>query len=762
MTEPFFEGDGSSSRSFGARAARLAALAPVPDAQQRRALEVDRRVWLKGLGAALIVPVVVGGAARQARAATAAEIGAYVVVQTDSSVSIYIGATEMGQGILTGLAQCVAEELMYDSTTWSTVKAVHSPVGAAAYYNRLFGIQGTGGSTSMMAWYLPLRQAGAVTRQMLIAAGAASLQSTPALCAAANGYVYVVANPTARVGFATIAAAAAKLNPANFDANQLVATTKLIGKSVARVDIPAKVHGTAIFGLDVRLPGMVFAAVQHCPTMGGTFTAIPGRPGGALAVVPLKNAAGAYNAIAAVATDSWSAMQAARSTNVSWIIPASSAQLDSTVISATAQTLLASGTPSIMEPVVGDPDTALAASTVKIDATYDLPYLAHATMEVMNCTVSITVVNGVTNCDIYAPTQGQSPVLWTAQAMLPKGAVVRVHTTFLGGGLGRKFEIDYVSQAIQTALAVGKPVKLMWSREQDFKNDKYRPCATIRVQAGFEPVSGGVSALIYRNVSPSIAEQHGGITTGLEDPGAVSGAIGLPYAMSNKRIEYVINPAAVPLGYWRSVGESYNTFAVESAIDELAHQAGVDPSLFRQRLLAASPGVKVLNAALALAAASPLPAGSTRGVAYLSGFGSLIALVVEISLDASSMIRVNKAFYAVDCGVVVNPGEVEAQMQSGLVHGLGATLWGQVTLTKGVVNVSNFNQYPVVKQGQMPTVKVTTIDTGAISGSALKVGGIGETGVPVVAPAIANAYFALTGKRQRTLPFYPGTTMGGL
>ena len=728
-------------------------------AAPERGLELDRRAGLKGFGAALIVPAFLG-ATQQAAAAVAAQVGAYVVVQTDNSVTGYVGATEMGQGIMTGLAQCVAEELMYDTTTWGTVKALHSPVGNSAYFNRLFRMQGTGGSTSMMAWYVPLRQAGALARQMLIAAGAAALNSTPALCSAANGYVFVIANPTQKIGFGDVAAAAAQLNSANFDANQLVTQTKLIGRALPRTDIPAKVSGAAVFGLDVRLPNMVYAAVKHCPTLGGTFTQIPTKSGGALAVVPLKNAAGQYNAIAAVAGDSWSAMRAANSASVSWIIPAASAQLDSAVIDATAQTLLASGVPSIMEPVVGSPDPAYAAASVKIDATYDLPYLAHATMEVMNCTVSIATVNGVLTCDIYAPTQGQSPVLWTAQALLPKGAVVNVHTTYLGGGLGRKFEIDYVSQAIQTALAVGKPVKLMWSREQDFKNDKYRPCATIRVQAAYDSVSGGVSALIYRNVSPSITAQNSGQATA-EDPGAVSGATGLPYGIASKRIEYVANPAAVPLGYWRSVGESYNTFAVESAIDELAHQAAISPTLLRQRLLVNKPGLQVLNAALTLANATATPSNSARGVAYLQGFGSHVALVVEISLDSSGKIKVNKAFYAIDCGVVVNPGQIEAQLQSGLVHGLSATLWGQITLTKGVVNVSNFPQYPLLRSGQMPTVKVTTVDTGAISGSALKVGGVGETGVPVVAPAVANAYFALTGKRQRTLPFYPGTTVSG-
>lgn len=705
-----------------------------PASGSAAAFALDRRDMLRGaLG--LVICFTAGLTAREARASGNPMVGAYVQIAPDNTVTVFVGAAEMGQGIMTGLAQLVAEELSLD---WSKVRAVHAPA-AAAYANPMFHLQLTGGSTSMRGWYTPLRQAAAVAREMLITAGAAALKQPRTSCTVNHGAVWCGA---ASVTYGTIAAAAANVTPPNPATVTLVSNLKVIGQRLPRTDIPSKVDGSAVYGIDVRLPGMLYAAVVHCPQYGGTVGSMPGKPGNAIALVNLGNAVGV------VAGDTWSAFGIARGLRVNWSVPASASAIDSAKILSQAQSYMANGTPQV-EDLAGAPDAALAASVKQIDATYQLPYLAHACMEVLACTASVTS----TSCEIWAPTQAQALCVLTAQSITGLSpSQITVHTTMLGGGLGRKFEQDFVSQAIQIAKAVGKPVKLTWSREQDFQHDKYRPCALIRVRAGVD--AAGRMSLIYRNVSPSIALQNNPKTTA-EDPGAVAGALALPYTVNNRRIEYVPLPGGAPIGYWRSVGESYNTFAVESAIDELAHAAGADPLAFRQGLLAANPrALAVLNAVASLSGwSSPPPSGRARGLAFLSGFGSLVAMVAEVT-SANGNLRPTRMFCAVDCGTAVNPDSIEAQIQGGIVHGLSATLWGQATFAAGASKLSNFNSYRMVRGGEMPQVAVTIVN------SAGPIGGIGEVGVPCVAPALANAWARLTGARQRTLPFYPGATMG--
>jgi isoquinoline 1-oxidoreductase beta subunit len=724
---------------------------------------IDRRALLGAGAAALVVPVAVvavktvspaagvaGGAtaAAGAAAAPAASLGAYLAIDTDNNVTLFVGPTEMGQGIMTGLAQLVAEELML---TWTQVRVEHAVVTGATpnpFANPLFRSQMTGGSTSMRGWYLPLRKAAATAREMLLSAaaqqgGGAGWSLSP------GGHVN---NGATAFTFADLVTVAATLPPPA-DA-QLAATKAVIGQRMPRTDIPAKVDGSAVFGIDVRLPDMVYAAVVHCPTLGGKVAAMPTKTGGALALVNLGSAVGV------VAGDTWAAQRIADSiaSGIKWTLPQNLAALDSAAIRANAQALVASttATPHIYEQAGGiDPAAALGNAKTRIDATYDLPYLAHACMEVLNCTAVVTAASA----EIWAPTQGQALCFPTIAGItgLPATAI-KVHTTFLGGGLGRKIEQDYISQAVTIAKAVGKPVKLTWSRKQDFQNDKYRPCATIRVQAGLDDANS-LSALLYRNVSPSINIQRNTKPgNNPEDTGAVAGAVGLPYAIPNRRIEYVPNIADIPLGYWRSVGESYNTFAVESALDELARAAGLDPMAFRKAHLAGDArALGVLDAVEALSgwSTSAPPAGSARGLAFLKGFGSYIALVAQVSATSTGQMRLNKMFCAIDCGVAVNPDQIEAQIQGGIVHGLSAALWGQVKFANGVPNVSNFNNYKMMRRGDMPAISV------AIVPSTEAPGGVGETGVPCVAPAIANAWAALKGQRVRTLPFYPGAAGGG-
>jgi isoquinoline 1-oxidoreductase beta subunit len=694
---------------------------------------LDRRDFLRSGAAGLVVSFTLGAASRDARAASGQMLGAYIQIADDNTVTVYIGPSEMGQGIMTGLAMLAAEELKVD---WSTVRAVEAPA-AAAYANPLFHAQLTGGSTSMRGWFTPMRQAAAIAREMLITAGAAALGQQRSACVANNGAVWCGA---ASVPYAQIVGAAALLTPPA--SAPLDTAYSVIGQRLPRVDIPAKVDGSAVFGIDVRVPGMLYAVTVHSPTLGGTVASVPSTPRGAVAVVNLGSAVGV------VANSTWEARAIAQGLRINWNIPSSSASITTSSINAAAQQLMTAPNPQLIESS-GFPDSALANAVAGIDATYSLPYMAHACMEVLNCTASVTP----TSCEIWAPTQGQATCVATAATLLGIApSQVTVHTTFLGGGLGRKIEQDYIAEAILIAKAVGVPVKLTWTREQDFQNDKFRPCALIRVRAGVDQFGGPVS-MIYRNVAPSINVAHGSANP--EDTGAVAGATGLPYDIPARRIEFTPNTQGVPIGYWRSVGESYNTFAVESAIDELALLTKADPVAYRQRLLAKAPReLAVLNAVAALAAKTPLGRGAARGVAFLSGFGSVVAQIAEVTASGTGPLRITRVFCAIDCGTAVNPDSIEAQMQGGIVHGLSATLWGGVTFNAGVPSVSNFNRYRMARMGDMPQISVAIVNSGAA------VGGVGEAAVPCVAPAIANAYARLTGVRVRTLPFYPGATMG--
>lgn len=709
---------------------------------------LDRRNFLRSGAAGLVVCFTIGAVSQKSRAGSGDQLGAYIQIAPDTKnaaanvITILIGPSEMGQGIASGLAQLVAEELM---VPWSQVRTEAAPAGAA-YANPLFQSQLTGGSTSMRGWFTPMRQAAAVAREMLITAGAAALQQPRSVCIAKDGAVWA---GSLSVPYNQIAAAAAALTAPNPATVPLVSSFKIIGQRLVRTDISAKVNGSAVYGIDVRLPGMLYAAVQHCPTIGGTVASMPAKPNGAVALVNLGNAVGV------VATDTWQAMRIADSLRVSWSIPASSSFIDTTAALSTARSLLAAGAPNIMQEFStsgSTADDALAKAARKIDVTYQLPYVAHACMEVLNCTAQVSPGS----CEIWAPTQGQGWCVETAKSLLGLTAKqVTVHTTLLGGGLGRKIEQDFITQAILIAKAVGQPVKLTWARKQDFKNDKYRPSALIRVQAGLDS-GGNFASLIYRNVSPSITVQRGWGPPSA-DSGAVEGATNLPYSIGSGRVEFIADPAAIPVGWWRSVGNSYNVFAIESAIDELARTAGYDPLAFRQKLLANDArGSAILKAIAAWGTQNTMPSGRARGVAFTYAFGSYIGLLVEISLDSTSAIKVNRVFCAVDCGTAVNPDSVEAQMQSGIAHGLSSALWGQVTFIQGSANISNFNNYRMVRLSDMPSVTVQIINSGG------PIGGIGETGVPCVAPALANAYARLTGTRVRTLPFYPGATMGGL
>jgi isoquinoline 1-oxidoreductase beta subunit len=545
-------------------------------------------------------------------------------------------------------------------------------------------------------------------------------------------------------------------DPANF---------RLIGENIARVDIPLKTNGSAVYGIDVRLPGMLYGVVKHCPALGGTLASTPRTPSGAKYVFPLKAELtrgavirGTTNAIAVIADNTWAALQGAKSVQASWTIPPSSADIDSQVILAQAQSLMQTGTGLIAEQI-GIPDVEINNAINKIDSIYYVPYMPHVCMEVLNCTVNFSP----TKCEIWAPTQSAGAVAAAAKSLTGfNTSQIIVHTTFLGGGLGRKFEVDFVSQAIQAAMQLYQKtgsgiVKLMWPREEDFANDQYRPMSLVRVQLG---INNGAISLKYRAVSPSIRQQRQTdptlpLTTA--DSLAVEGAAASNYGFYTRQVEHVWHPAGVPVGYWRSVGHSINSFILESALDELANKAGIDPLELRRQLLAsntanpkAARALAVVNAAAELSPwRNSLPANHAWGIAYAEAYGSLVCEVVDISQPVAGSLRVHRVACAIDCGVAINPRSIEQQMQGGIVHGLNAALWGQQVFVAGKASVKNFNSWRMLRASEMPQVEVVIVESGDKN-----VGGVGEPGVPPIAPAVANAYFRLTGTRVNNLPFF--------
>ena len=696
------------------------------------------------------------------------QVTLWLQVGDDNSITLAVGTADMGQGSAQALATALCEELMVDPARVKVVSgkpslATPAPIGASIT---------TAGSGMIKNYFWKVRDAGAAAREMLIAAAMTSMDDpNRSNYIVENGVVINKGNGQQRT-YGQLASAAALLPLP--ESAELVASTalKYIGKSVPRQDIPLKVDGSAIYGIDVRIPNMVYAVIKHCPTFGGVLASTPARPAGALALVPTRivaaaarglDAVGNVNAVALVTTNTWDAMRLARGLKPKWTLPANTASLNSTQFKADALALLKAGVPYAGVNVpgtlytvesVGTPAAQISASNKKLDLTYTLPYLAHVCMEVLNCTVNY--VAGV-SCEIWAPTQAAKSVLVLASTLTGLSTdKITVNTTFLGGGLGRKIEVDFISQAIQVAMAINRPVKLMWPREEDFTHDFYRPMAAVRVQAGL--IAGGyINGWIYRNVSPSILAQRGAVLTAKGDSQAYEAAHGLPYNFGSRLTEYVMHGSPIPVGFWRSVGASINTFAVESAIDDAAAVVGVDPYLFRRNQLTDPRWIAVLEAAANAAGwGSPAPAGTAKGIAIGAAFNSISAQVVEVKKGAHGPI-VTRVWIAIDCGICVNPDQVQAQLMGGVIHGMNAALYGQQTFSNGVASAANFNKSRVTLLQEAPTVSVTVIAGDMDRGRAI--GGVGELGVPTFAPALANAWFKLSKVRVRNLPFVPGATM---
>lgn len=734
---------------------------------------IDRRSFLAASGAFTLGLALAEGRAEAASGGNA--VNSWLTVGADNSVTLTVGASDMGQGSVQGLAQILAEDLMVDPNRITIVQggptmANPAPVGTAT---------NTVGSSVTRNNYWRLRDAGAAARETLVLAAMNALGDAQRSHYSVSDGV-VLHTSGARASYGQLAAAAALLKPPAGAA--LVPDTQLrsIGQPLPRQDIPLKVDGSAKYGLDVRLPGMVFAVVKHSPTFGGTLAAMPAKPGGAIAVVPLTVAAGtgrgtevagATNAVAVVATTTWDAMRLARSLRVSWKLPSNASQLNSAQMLADAQALLLNATPYnatganppgtlyTVEASTASPDDALARADVrKLDATFTLPYVAHACMEVLNCAVDY--VPGV-RCDVLAPTQSSRSAL--ALVMSLTGLAenqVTIRTTMLGGGLGRKAEVDFIAQAVQLGMALQRPVQLVYPREEDFGHDQYRPMAAVRVRAGLD-AGNAVAGWIYRNVSPSILGQRGAVLGAHGDSQGYEASQALPYAFGARRTEWVSHTSPIPVGFWRSVGASINTFAVEVTINELAAMAGQDALQFRRARLTDPRWLTVLDAVAGASGWSTAPrSGSARGVAIGTAFNSIVAMVVEVSGSSLTSFRVTRVWLAIDCYLAVNPLNVEAQLIGGVVHAMNAALYGQQTFSNGVAQRRNFNTNPMIRMSQMPVVSVTLVPRPAVTDRTVPIGGVGELGVPTFAPALAGALLNLTGQKLRGLPMFPNATMG--
>jgi len=660
---------------------------------------------------------------------------AWIRINPDDSVLIVVDRSEMGQGVTTSLPMLLAEELEAD---WAKIKIEFAPADKA-YINPMFGMQGTGGSTSVRAAYTPLRKAGAAAREMLVTAAAETWGVDKSQCRAEGGAV--IHTPSKRrLTYGKLAAKAATVPLPHDVPLKEPKDWKILGTRVRRLDTPPKVDGSAQFGIDVKVPGMLVAVIARSPVFGGKVASFDAAK--AKAVPGVRHVVQVSSGVAVVADGYWPAKKGRDALAVTWDEGANASVSSASIAQLFAQRAQQAGAVARHE---GDPDAGLSAAAAKLEAVYELPFLAHATMEPMNCAAHVRA-DGV---DIWAPTQFQTG----AQGFGAKiGGVapekVKVHTTYLGGGFGRRFELDFIQEALETSKAVGAPVKVIWSREDDIRNAQYRPANYHVLRAGLD-AAGHPAAWTHRIVAPSIMARvfPDTVKNGLDEE-AVEGGVGMPYTIPSVHVDYLLTDTGIPVGFWRSVNNSYNAFAVESFIDELAHAAKQDPYAFRRDLLAKAPrhlGALNLAASKAGWGTAP-PAGRGRGIAVYKAFESYVAEVAEVSVASDGAVKVHRVVCAVDCGPVVNPSIVEAQMESAIVFGLTAALYGEIAIEGGRVKQSNFHDYPMVRLAEMPKIEVHIVPSSDAQG------GVGEPGTPPIAPAVCNAIFAATGKRIRKLP----------
>lgn len=669
-------------------------------------------------------------------------LGAWLRIGRDGSVVFMMSQSEMGQGSHTGLAMVVAEEL---DASYANVNYEQAPVEAAYFNPRYIGLnggQGTGGSSSISQVAPVLRLACAAARTLLVQVAAARWGVPMPECST-DASVVTHGLSGRRFGYGELAEDASRLTAPEKPVLKNPADFKLLGRPMPRRDTPAKVNGSAQYGLDVILPGMLTAVVARNPVFGRGYRSfddsLAKRAKGVAAVVPIS--AG----IAVVADTFWRARSAREKLKVDWDATFDPA-FDSKHLSATMESLMR--TPGIVARNDGDAQAAFAQAAKKISAVYESQYLDCSPLEPMNATAW---VRG-DRCEVWAPMQFQSRALSAAQRITGLSPErITIHTTYLGGGFGRRFFHDFVEQALEVSTALKKPVKLMFTREDDMTHSFYRPASRNLLEAGLDE-HGNIVSWRHKAVSKSILGflwPERVAKTGL-DGTATQGASNLPYALPNYQVEWVPLVSPAPVGIWRSVGDSQNAFVTQSFMDELAYAAGKDPYEFRRALLEKVPRLRAVLDLVAEKAGwgQPLPAGVFRGIAAVTCYGALAAQVAEVSVDAEGRINVLRIVAALDAGWVANPDSVRQQAEGGVMYGLSAAMGEEITIAQGRVEQTNFHQYPVMRFPQMPKVEFHLIRS---TEPALSVGE--PAGTPCVAPAVANAVFAATGVRMRSMPF---------
>jgi isoquinoline 1-oxidoreductase beta subunit len=710
---------------------------------------LSRRGFLKGtavLGGGLVVAFVIPGTHRFAGAAenqsNVFAPNAFLRIGNDNSVTVLLGHSEMGQGIWTGLTMLIAEELDAD---WSKIKVEHSPASAADYGMAGFGgMQITGGSTSTWMEFDRYRQAGAAARLMLIEAAAKRFNVAPSQIRTESG---VVIAGDQRATYGELADEAGKLPvpaPASIKLKE-AKDWKLIGKPTKRLDTPEKITGRAKFGMDVQFDGLMTAMVSRSPVFGGKVRSFEGAE--ALAVPGVHKVLQVPTGVAVIADHYWAAKLGRDALHVEWDL-GPNAGLDSQKLLESFRKLAA--TPGLPASKAGDTQAALAKAAKKLDVEYSVPYLAHAPMEPLNCTVSVTK----DKCEIWTGTQFQTlDQIIAGKITGLKPEQVEIHTEFLGGGFGRRANptSDFVAEAVYVAKAAGGPVKTVWSREDDIRGGYYRSAFLHQAQVGLGADGLPVAwkhVMVGQSIMAGTSLEASMVKDGI-DKTSVEGVADSPYlvGMANHQVDLHSPQTGISVLWLRSVGHSHTAFVMESLIDELASAAGKDPVEYRRTLLKEHPRhLGVLNLAVEKANwKAPLPDGHALGVAVHESFGSYVAQVAEVSQDDLA-IRVHRVVCAVDCGIAVNPQSIAAQMESCIAFGLGFTLHSHLTFKDGQVVQSNYHDYQVLRLNEMPVVEVHIVP------SSDKPGGIGEAGVPPTAPAVANAVFALTGQRLRELP----------
>lgn len=709
---------------------------------------VSRRefvVVVAGVGGGLLLGCRVDDARRSALSGAAATPtltpNAFVGIGPDGLVTVTLPQAEMGQGIYTAIPMLVAEEL---EVSLDQVRVEHAPGNDKVYANPHLGFQVTGGSSSIRGFFDPMRHAGAVARTMLVSAAATQWGVDPSTCRAEKG---AVVHPESKrsLTYGKLAEPASKLPVPEQIALKDPKTFTLIGTPAKRLDTAGKVNGSAQFGIDVRLPGMKIATVAASPVQGGKVAALDQAK--AMAVKGVRQVVNLGDVVAVVADHMWAAKQGLAALDLHWDDGPNGRTSTADVFKRLEEV---SAKPGVVARNDGDASTAMGRAHRKIEATYQAPYLAHAAMEPLSCTVHVRP----DGCDVWCGSQVQGRAQKTAVEVtgLPTEKVV-MHNFLLGGGFGRRLEHDYVTQAVRIAREVEGPVKVVWTREEDVQHDVYRPPYFDRIAAGLN-AQGKPVAWTHRVTGASILSRWAppAFQNGL-DGDAVDGSRQLLYDIPALRVEYLRHEEPVlRIGWWRGVGVTHNCFVIESFIDELAAASKQDPVGYRRSMLGKSPrALAVLDLAAKQAGwGEPVPSGHGRGVSLMySGWDTYLAQVAEVEVTSAGEIQVKRVVCAVDCGTIVNPDTVVAQIEGGVIYGISGALWGEITLKNGRVEQSNFTDYRVLRMSEAPPIEVYLVR------NLENPGGIGEPGTAATAPALANAVFAATGKRLRRLPLQP-------